>query len=64
MESVLSEGKFKDAEEPVYQTYQLPLKDFEDENPDFEPSEWSKITFHFVEGPGRAMLDDLGLMPD
>ena len=35
MESVLSDGKFKDVEEPVYQTYELPLERFAAENPAF-----------------------------
>ncbi|QJD85360.1 alpha/beta hydrolase [Cohnella herbarum] len=63
MESVLSEGKFKDVEEPVYQVYELPLDSFVEANREFDPSEWSRITFHFNEGPGKVMLDDLGLMP-
>ncbi|QMV41812.1 alpha/beta hydrolase family protein [Cohnella cholangitidis] len=62
MESVLSEGKFKDAEEPVYQTYELPIEAFLKANPDFDPEEWAQITFYFNEGPGKIMLDDLGLM--
>lgn len=62
MESVLSEGKFKDAEEPVYQTYELPVEAFLKANPDFDPEEWAQITFYFNEGPGKVMLDDLGLM--
>jgi len=61
LEPVLAKGKFKDAEEPVYQTYELPLKEFVEENPDFDPSEWERITFHFNEGPGKVMLDGVGL---
>ncbi|RKP47375.1 alpha/beta hydrolase [Cohnella endophytica] len=64
MESVLSEGKFKDIEEPVYQTYELPLERFAAENPAFDPSEWAEVTFYFNEGPGKIMLDDLGWMPE
>jgi len=62
LEPVLAKGKFKDAEEPVYQTYELPLKEFVEENPDFDLSEWERITFHFNEGPGKVMLDSVGLM--
>ncbi|BBI36291.1 hypothetical protein KCTCHS21_56900 [Cohnella abietis] len=64
MESVVSEGKFKDVEEPVFQTYELPLNEFLEANPEFDPSEWSRISFYFNEGPGKVMLDDLGLMPE
>jgi len=62
LEPVLAKGKFKDASEPVYQTYELPLKEFVEENPDFDLSEWERITFHFNEGPGKVMLDSVGLM--
>ncbi|WP_239615740.1 alpha/beta hydrolase [Cohnella mopanensis] len=62
MESVISDGKFKDAGEPVYQTYELPVEAFLKENPDFDPDEWTQITFYFNDGPGKVMLDDLGLM--
>jgi hypothetical protein len=62
MESVISNGKFKDAEEAVYQTYELPFEDFLTANSEFSPSEWSDITFYFKDGPGKVMLDDLGLM--
>lgn len=63
MESVLSEGKFKNAEEAVYQTYELPIEAFVEADGDFNSTEWASITFHFNEGPGKVMLDDLGLMP-
>ncbi|MCD9022180.1 alpha/beta hydrolase [Cohnella silvisoli] len=64
MESVISEGKFKDAEEPVFQTYELPLDEFVTANSEFSPSEWSAITFYFNAGPGKIMLDNLGLMQE
>ena len=62
LEPVLAKGKYKDAEEPVYQTYELPFKEFVEENPDFDLSGWERITFHFNEGPGKVMLDSVGLM--
>ncbi len=64
MESVLSAGKFKDNEEAVFQTYELPLEQFAARNPEFDPSDWSGLTFYFNEGPGKIMLDDLGLMSE
>ncbi|MFC4599804.1 alpha/beta hydrolase [Cohnella hongkongensis] len=62
LEPLLAKGRFKDAEEAVYQTYELPLKEFVEENPDFDLSEWERMTFHFNEGPGKVMLDTVGLM--
>lgn len=64
MESILSKGKFKDSEETVFQTYELPLDDFVDADPELDLSEWSEVTFYFNDGPGRVMLDDLGLMSE
>ncbi len=62
LEPILAKGKFKEAEEAVYQTYELPFKEFVEENPDFDLSGWERITFHFNEGPGKVMLDSVGLM--
>ncbi|MFC5470295.1 alpha/beta hydrolase family protein [Cohnella suwonensis] len=64
MEAELSDGKFKDAEEAVYQTYELPLERFAQENGEFDPEEWSEVTFYFNDGPGKVMLDELGWMPE
>ncbi|MFC5531139.1 alpha/beta hydrolase [Cohnella yongneupensis] len=63
MESELSDGKFANASEYVYQTVEIPLSDFEDADPDFTPSEWAEMTLAFDGGPGSVMLDDLGIMP-
>jgi dienelactone hydrolase len=64
MDSILSGGKFTAAEEPVYQSYDLPLADFADANPDFDLSQWVDIRFIFKDGPGKVMLDELGLMSE
>jgi len=62
LESVLAKGKFKEPAEPVYQTYELPLIEFRQENPAFDPAKLASLTFHFTEGPGKVMLDSVGLM--
>ncbi|WP_372663635.1 alpha/beta hydrolase [Cohnella sp.] len=64
MESVLSEGKYKDSDETVFQTYELPLGSFHAENSRFNPSQWSKLTFYFAGGPGKIMIGDAGIMPE
>lgn len=63
LETLLFKGKFKDEEEPVYQTYEIPLRAFQEINTLFNPIEWNRITFYFNKGPGKLMLDDLGFMP-
>jgi len=63
MEAAISDGKFKGESETVYQTVELPLSSFEDEDPDFTPSEWEELTFSLTDGPGSVLIDDLGLIP-
>ncbi|WP_027087069.1 alpha/beta hydrolase [Cohnella panacarvi] len=62
-ESAISDGKFAGEWEAVYQTVELPLGAFEDEDPDFTPSEWEELAFGFAGGPGSVLIDDLGLDP-
>ncbi len=63
MEAALSDGKFAGDTETVYQTVELSLSAFEDEGPDFTPSEWEELTLRFDGGPGSVLIDDLGLIP-
>ncbi len=58
----LSDGKYKNPTEAVFQTYQLPLAAFIDANPEFTPSSGiSRLTFRLTGGTGRVMLDDIGV---
>lgn len=63
MEDKLSDGKFENESEAVYQTVELPLSAFEDEDPDFTPSEWAELTLSFDGGSGSVLIDDLGIIP-
>lgn len=63
MGAALSDGKFANESETVYQTVELPLSAFEDEDPGFTPSEWEELTFSLTDGPGSVLIDDLGLIP-
>ncbi|MDP2497597.1 MAG: hypothetical protein Q8W44_06320 [Candidatus Palauibacterales bacterium] len=48
--------------EPLLQSYRLPLADFADENPGFDPTSLSRIRFVFDRTPsGSVALDDVGL---
>lgn len=64
LENRMKEGKYKEAAEPVFQTYELPLHLFQDANPDFVPTDLTRLTFHFVDGPGKIILDDIGFMTE
>ncbi|WP_334073652.1 poly(ethylene terephthalate) hydrolase family protein [Paenibacillus sp. A14] len=57
----LSEGKYKDPIEAVFQTYRLPIAAFTAANAEFDPgSGIRRLTFRLTGGPGRVMLDDIG----
>ncbi|WP_410771783.1 chlorophyllase/cutinase-like alpha/beta fold protein [Fontibacillus sp. BL9] len=58
----LSDGKYKNPTEAVFQTYQLPLSAFSEVNARFHPASGiRKLTFRLTGGPGRVMLDDIGV---
>lgn len=58
----LSDGKYKNPTEAVFQTYMLPLSAFSDEDPNFNAASGiSRLTFRLTDGPGRVMLDDIGV---
>ena len=61
LEKKIKEGKYEEPSEPVFQTYQLPLKRFLQVNAQFDPTQLTRITFHFSSGPGKIMLDDIGI---
>jgi hypothetical protein len=65
LEHILGNGKYTSPVEPVFQTYVLPLRMFQTINPELELgiAQLHRITFHFAGGPGKVMLDDLGLSP-
>lgn len=62
-DAAISDGKFAGESETVYQTVELTLSAFEDEDPDFTPSEWEELTLSVGGGPGSVLIDDLGIIP-
>ncbi|WP_139787086.1 alpha/beta hydrolase [Cohnella massiliensis] len=60
LEETMDNGKYDESVQAVFQTYELPLELFAEANPAFDPDEIVRITFLFPEGPGEAMLDDIG----
>lgn len=63
LEERMKEEKYKESTEPVFQTYVLPIEEFGTEEKAIAVQEISRITFRFVNGPGKVMLDDIGFMP-
>ncbi|OBZ08151.1 MFS transporter [Bacillus sp. FJAT-26390] len=63
LEERIKEEKYKEATEPVFQTYVLPIDEFGTEGKPILAQEISRITFRFVSESGKVMLDDIGFMP-
>lgn len=61
LEKRLSDGKYKHPQEAVFQTVMLPLSEFTKVNPQLDLSSLQRITFYFSGGPGKIMLDDIGI---
>lgn len=62
LEERVKDEKYKEANEPVFQTYIVPLEAFGLPDASSEPMEIAKISFVFVSAPGKVMLDDIGIM--
>ncbi|MBW7476142.1 alpha/beta hydrolase [Paenibacillus oenotherae] len=61
MEERVKNGKYKEATEPVFQTFLLPLGHFKQANSKFDPSGITRVTFYFGGTRGKVMLDDIGI---
>ncbi len=61
-DSIMRNGKYSEATEAVFQTYELPLDTFKDFNLDFKSQKITKITLYFSDGPGKVMIDDIGFI--
>lgn len=60
LEERVSDGKYGDLSEAVFQTYELPFESFLEEEPALNPGELTEITFYLQEEGDRIMLDDIG----
>ncbi|WP_055105623.1 poly(ethylene terephthalate) hydrolase family protein [Paenibacillus ihumii] len=61
VEKRLSNGKYKHPQEAVFQTVLLPLSEFKKMNERLDLSSLKEITFYLSGGPGKIMLDDIGI---
>ncbi|MDQ8736683.1 alpha/beta hydrolase [Paenibacillus sp. LHD-38] len=62
LEKRMKEEKYKESTEPVFQTFTVPIEQFIPDDSSIESQQIRKITFRFTNGPGKVMLDDIGLM--
>lgn len=61
-EKHISDGKYTEPEDPVFQTYEIPLDDLQTADSDFSLSEWTQLTFHFRDGPGKVIFKNIGIV--
>jgi dienelactone hydrolase len=59
-DNIMRDGKYSEAAEPVFQTYELPLYAFKQSNPEFQSEQITKITLYFSGGPGKVFIDNIG----
>lgn len=60
LEERISDSKYGDLTESVFQTYELPFEEFLEEQPELTPGELTEITFYLEEEGDKIMLDDIG----
>lgn len=62
LEERIKKKKYKESTEPVFQTFTVPLEQFNSDESLIEAEYIRRITFRFTSGPGKVMLDDIGFM--
>ncbi len=62
LEDILREGKYSEATESVFQTYEIPLESFKELKAGLQLQEIERITIFFTDGPGKLMVDDIGFL--
>ncbi|NQX46710.1 alpha/beta hydrolase [Paenibacillus tritici] len=60
LEERISDGKFGNVSEAVFQTYKLPFELFLEEEPALDPDKLTDITFYLQGEDDKIMLDDIG----
>lgn len=60
LEKRMSDGKYGDLSEAVFQTYELPFERFLEEEPALDPDKLTEITFYLQGKDDKIMLDDIG----
>lgn len=59
LDDIFRDGKYETSWEPIFQTFELPIEKFAEENPAFKIGKVNVITLHFS-GKGKIMISGLG----
>ncbi|MHA6532289.1 alpha/beta hydrolase family protein [Paenibacillus sp. BAC0078] len=60
LEERVSDGKYGELSEAVFQTYELPFERFLEEEPELETDKLTEVTFYLQQAGDQIMLDDIG----
>lgn len=55
------EGKYDMSWEPIFQTFELPITTFEQENADFVRENINQLTLHFKGNGGKILIEEIGV---
>jgi len=58
---IFRDEKYEKSWEPVFQSFEIPIKTFEKENIEFKRENINKITLHFQPGPGKILIEEIGI---
>lgn len=62
LNDMMREGKYSEATEPVFQSYEIPLMKFQEKNPNLDLENLERITLYFSGERGKVMVDEIGFM--
>lgn len=62
LKEIFKKGKYSQSTEPVFQTYEIPLKSFKELKAGLALQEIERITVSFTGGPGKLMIDEIGFI--
>ncbi len=59
-DQIMKNGKYQEEEEPVFHMYEIKLDKIKSLNNNIHYENISEIVLHFLDGPGKVMIDDIG----
>lgn len=61
MDGVFRDGRYENSWEPIFQSFDLPLDDFEELYEEFSRENIAQIKLHFSNQPGKIYLEEIGV---
>ncbi|RKL68824.1 alpha/beta hydrolase [Salipaludibacillus neizhouensis] len=61
-DDIMRDEKYEESEAPVFQTYEFPMEEFQENNRAFQSENITEITVYISNGPGKIMIDNFGFL--